>query len=134
MLGVQEDLLTLAFLFFLNIGLCHLWRFISDPYQRKLFSLVGGIIFLYLMLRQWSLYVILSAILVHQFINSQKRNYFWISVILGFSFLLIIHVYRAIYDHLSWKMDCSVMQMFLTTKIIYYGKKIENTGLKKSLF
>lgn len=26
------------------------------------------------------------------------------------------------FDFLSWKIDCSVMQMFMTTKIVYLGK------------
>jgi hypothetical protein len=43
------------------------------------------------------------------------------ALLLSAAFLTYIHVYRSLYDYDSWKIDCSVAVMMLTTKVVYLG-------------
>lgn len=67
-----------------------------------------------------------------------RGHYLLIAYVLSGIFVLFIHVYRFMYvvfdifrnDYMSWKIDCSVPVMYLTTKVIYFASYISQKGNK----
>jgi hypothetical protein len=72
------------------------YRRLKNPTHRHLYSFIPGILFLGLMLEEWSLYVIATGIISYFLLNQIGHRHLLIASLLSFTLLIFIHVYRAV--------------------------------------
>lgn len=105
----------------LNIPLSLGFRLLKGSLARHTYSMLVGLLCLYYLLEHWLLYVLMTALVPYLVISVIRRHEYITCVFFSVGFLVSIHVYRFMYDYMSWKIDCSVAVMYLVTKVIYYG-------------
>ncbi|CAD8123823.1 unnamed protein product [Paramecium sonneborni] len=118
--NLEMDLLILILYFYLCIPLGIVFNSLKCKNQRILFNLFFGLFFTMIITKEWFIYIFTWTILIY-FLSRIFKDPYYPIFFGGFLILSYCHVYRLIYDYLSWKMDYNCVQMMITARYIYYA-------------
>ncbi|CAK57469.1 unnamed protein product (macronuclear) [Paramecium tetraurelia] len=119
-INFEIDLFVILLYMIICTPLGFVFHYIKSPTGRLYFNLFMGVFFSVIVCKEWFPLMLGWTIAVYFIAQIFKKCALPVSIV-AFAILSFVHIYRLIYQYLSWRMDYNAIQMLLTARYIFYA-------------